>query len=146
MIRIAATYPRTAGKKFDLDLYIHKHLPWVRQKFGPYGLKKIEVDQGVEQPGGGVSPFFAIGYLYFDSLENFRKAFAAVGAEVVARRAAYTDVVPVVQIGEVMELREKTESHKINYESKNIFKKIKLGEAELKNRKTQIVKNLRRIL
>ncbi len=102
MIRIAAAYPRQTGKKFDIDYYIKTHLPMVRQKFGPFGLKKIEVDKGVESPGGGVSPFFVIGYLYFDTLANFQKGFSAVGKEIMADISIYTDVVPVIQIGEVI--------------------------------------------
>ena len=101
MIRIAAAYPRSAGKKFDMNYYIKTHLPIVWQKFGPYGLKKIEVDKGEERPGGGESPFFAIGYLYFDTLEDFRKAYISTGAEVVANISQYTDVVPMIQVGEI---------------------------------------------
>ncbi len=105
MIRIAAAYPRQAGKKFDMDYYIHTHLPMVWQKFAPFGLKKIEVDRGVEKPGGGGSPFFAIGYLYFDSLADFQKCYAAVGAEVVDNISVYTDVVPIIQVGEMESVR-----------------------------------------
>src|ERR1700733_14604403 len=101
MIRIAAAYPREPGKKFDLDYYINTHLPMVWQKFAPFGLKKIEVDRGVEKPGGGGSPFFAIGYLYFDFLADFQKCYAAVGAEVVGNIPVYTDVVPMIQVGEI---------------------------------------------
>jgi len=104
MIRIAAAYPRQEGKKFDMDYYIHTHLPMVQKKFGPFGLRKIEVDQGVEKPGGGASPFFAIGYLYFDTLENFKKCYASVGSEVVGNIPVYTDVVPMIQIGETKQL------------------------------------------
>ena len=102
MIRIAAAYPRQPGKKFDLDYYINVHLPQVQKKFGSYGLRKIEVDKGVEKPGGGESPFFAIGYLYFDTLEDFRKAYAATGKEVVGDIPIYTDVVPMIQVGETI--------------------------------------------
>jgi uncharacterized protein (TIGR02118 family) len=101
MIRVAAVYPRQEGKKFNMDYYIHTHLPQVWQKFSPFGLKKIEVDRGLEKPGGGASPFFAIGYLYFDTLENFQKCYAAVGQEVVGNIPVYTDVVPMIQAGEI---------------------------------------------
>ena len=101
MIRIAAAYVRQPGKKFDMDYYVHTHLPMVREKFGPFGLRKIEVDRGVESPGGGESPFFAIGYLYFDSLADFQKCYAAVGAEVVGNIPIYTDVTPMIQVGEI---------------------------------------------
>ena len=105
MIRIAAVYPRLEGKKFDMDYYIHTHLPMVWKKFAPFGLKKIEVDKGVEKPGGGGSPFFAIGYLYFDTLADFQKCFAAVGGEVVGKIPIYTDVLPMIQVGEVEQVK-----------------------------------------
>ncbi|MCR4338000.1 MAG: EthD family reductase [Candidatus Omnitrophica bacterium] len=104
MIRIAAAYPRNPEKKFDMDYYIHTHLPMVYHKFRPFGLQKIEVDQGIEKPGGGSSPFFAIGYLYFDKLKNFQEAYATVGAEVVGNIPAYTNVAPIIQIGEMIEV------------------------------------------
>ena len=106
MIRIAAVYPRQEGKRFDMDYYIHIHLPMVQNKFAPFGLKKIEVDKGLEKPGGEKSPFFAVGYLYFDALENFRKCYNAVGAEVVGNIPQYTDVMPMIQIGEVEKVWE----------------------------------------
>ena len=105
MIRIAAAYPRQAGKKFNLDYYIHTHLPMVWQQFSPFGLRKIEVDRGIEKPGAGESPFFAIGYLYFDNLSDFQKCYAAVGATVIANIPIYTDVTPMIQVGEVLDFK-----------------------------------------
>jgi uncharacterized protein (TIGR02118 family) len=101
MIRIAAAYPRQKGKKFDMDYYMNIHLPKVWKKFAPFGLTKIEVDRGIEKPGGGESPFFAIGYLYFNTLAQFQECYAAVGAEVVGNIPIYTDVVPMIQVGEI---------------------------------------------
>lgn len=105
MIRIAASYPRQTGKSFNMDYYLHTHLPLVAKKFGPYGLTKIEVDQGVEKPGGGESPFFAIGYLYFKDIEGFRKAYKEVGGGVIADIMLYTDVKPLIQVGDLIECK-----------------------------------------
>ena len=105
MIRIAAAYPREPGKKFDLDYYMNSHLPLVQQKFAPFGLTTIEVDQGLESPGGGESPFFAIGYLYFKDLDGFRQAYASVGASVIADISIYTDVKPMIQVGQLKEVK-----------------------------------------
>jgi len=105
MIRIAAAYPRQAGKNFDMEYYLHTHLPMVWQKFSPYGLKKIEVDRGVEKPGGGSSPFFAIGYLYFDSLADFQECYAKAGQDVVGNIHIYTDTVPMIQVGQMEKIK-----------------------------------------
>lgn len=101
MIRISAAYPREEGKKFDIDYYIQTHLPMVWEKFSPFGLIKIEVDRGIERPGGGASPFFAIGYLYFDTLANFQKCYASVGEGVVGNIPIYADVAPMIQVGQM---------------------------------------------
>jgi len=84
---------------------LHTHLPMVWRKFSPFGLRKIEVDQGVERPGGGSSPFFAIGYLYFDTLADFQKCYASAGKEVVANISIYTDVIPMIQTGEIRQVK-----------------------------------------
>ena len=102
MIRVAAVYPRQPGRKFDLDYYINVHLPDVHKKFSPFGLIKIEVDKPLESPGRDQSPFFAIGYLYFSSLVDFRKAYVSAGAQVIADIARYTDVIPMIQVGETI--------------------------------------------
>lgn len=101
MVRIAAVYLRSEGKKFDMDYYINIHLPVVCKKFAPYGLSKIEVDKPLESPGGKPSPFFAIGYLYFPTLKHFQEAYASAGSEVIADIAKYTDVLPMIQVGEI---------------------------------------------
>jgi uncharacterized protein (TIGR02118 family) len=105
MIRIAAVYPYQEGRRFDLDYYIKVHLPKVQEKFGPYGLSKIEIDKPLESHEGTRSPFFAIGYLYFPSLKDFQKAYAAVGKEVVGDIIKYTDVKPMIQVGEIEQSR-----------------------------------------
>lgn len=99
MIRIAAVYKREEGKYFDMDYYVNTHLPVVCKKFEPFGLSRIEVDKPQEAPGGGQSPFFAIGYLYFPSLKHFQDAYRAVGQEVVGDIIKYTDVKPMIQVG-----------------------------------------------
>ena len=104
MIRIAAAYPRQEGKFFNINYYVDTHLPMVWQKFSPFGLSKIEVDRGLERPGGGESPFFAIGYLYFDNLANFQQCYAAEGLEVVGNIPIYTDVKPMIQVGEMKDI------------------------------------------
>ena len=62
------------------------------------------MDTPLEKPGGGESPFFAVGYLYFDSLKGFQKAFNSVGSDVTGNIHRYTDVRPVIQVGEVRQV------------------------------------------
>jgi hypothetical protein len=37
MISVAVLYPNKAGSKFDLDYYVHRHLPLVRDRLKPMG-------------------------------------------------------------------------------------------------------------
>lgn len=106
MVRIAAVYPRAESKRFDMEYYLKVHLPVVCLKFAPYGLSRIEVDTPLESPGGLPSPFFAVGYLYFPSLSHFQRAYQEVGAEVTADWSKYTDVKPMIQVGEVEYVKE----------------------------------------
>ena len=36
-----------AGKKFDWDYYLNKHMPMAQQMLEPLGLVKLEVDKGI---------------------------------------------------------------------------------------------------
>ena len=101
MIRITAVYPRQEGKRFNLDYYRSQHLPLVFKKLAPYGIIKYEVDIPIEKPGGGESPFFAVGYLYFQKIESFRKFFKEIGNDIVGDIPKYTNVTPMIQVGEI---------------------------------------------
>ena len=80
--------------------YEHTHLPLVRHLFAPYGLVKIEVDKPLESPGGAPSPFYAVGYLYFETWEGFQQAFKEVGPTIIKSISTYTDVKPLIQVGQ----------------------------------------------
>jgi uncharacterized protein (TIGR02118 family) len=103
MVHIAILYPNQPGKKFDMDYYLSKHMPFVRQKLDPLGLLKVEVDKGVAtmQPGAP-APFVAIGHMYFNSMGDFQKAFGAHAEELMADVPNYTDIGMQVQISEVV--------------------------------------------
>lgn len=101
MIRVSIFYPNKAGSRFDLDYYLKHHMPMAIKAFGD-ALRGAIVEQGLN--GGGPEappPFSAICHLHFDSVEAFQSAFAGHGAELQADIANYTDVEPVIQIGEV---------------------------------------------
>ena len=103
MIRVTVLYAREKGKTFDIDYYITKHMPLVRRKLDPYGLKKAQVDKSVGKSDDGLSPYFAITSLYFDSVADFKKGFSAATPDLLKDLPNYTDVAPVVQLSEVVE-------------------------------------------
>jgi uncharacterized protein (TIGR02118 family) len=101
MIRVTVLYPNGPGATFDMGYYASKHMPMVQRKCGP-ACKSIAADLGV---GGGEPgskpPYLAIGYLTFDSVEAFQKAFGPHVSEIFADIPNYTNAKPVVQISEI---------------------------------------------
>lgn len=104
MIRIAVMYPNQGERRFDLDYYREQHLPLVKEKYSPYGLKNIMLDTALSTSGPQAAPYLAIGYLLFDSVEQFMRAYKAEGAEVMEDLANFTEIEPVVQISHCMEV------------------------------------------
>lgn len=102
MIRVSVLYPNEDGAKFDHDYYANTHIPMVRAKLEPGGLKKAEVDKGLAGGDGGTPPFVAAAYLFFDSVDAFQGAFGAHAEEIMGDIPNYTNLQPQVQISEVV--------------------------------------------
>ena len=102
MFRVSILYPNEPGKKFDWDHYINKHMVLAQERLEPFGLVRTEVDKAVTAEGPGASPFIGAGHLYFDSVEDFQKGFAEHGAEFMADMPNYTDIMPQIQISEIV--------------------------------------------
>lgn len=98
MIRVSVLYPRTAGKKFDMEYYKTRHMPLVKERLRP---ANIEIDAGVPNHLGEPSPYFAVGHMTFDSLEQLALSYAGAVQELHADIPNYTDIEPVVQLSEV---------------------------------------------
>jgi uncharacterized protein (TIGR02118 family) len=101
MIKVSVLYPAGESTKFDMDYYCKSHMPMVQQKLGD-ACKSIAVEQGL---GGGAPDtppvYAAMGHLYFDSVAEFKRAFAPHAAAIMADIANYTNVQPMIQISEV---------------------------------------------
>lgn len=103
MFRISVLYPTGPAKKFDLQYYRTKHMPLVEQRLKPFGLRRWEVDRGVQGGApGSTAPFVAAGHLYFDALADFQKGIDAHGKELFGDVPNYTDIAPQVQIAEIV--------------------------------------------
>ncbi|MCC6716351.1 MAG: EthD family reductase [Acetobacteraceae bacterium] len=100
MIKVTVLYP--AGPAFDMDYYLNRHTPMLREKLGT-ALTSLAIEQGV----AGIAPqgaptYQVLCHLGFANVEAFQAAFAQHGAEVMADIPNYTAARPVIQIGEVM--------------------------------------------
>ena len=101
MIKVSVFYPNEEGKKFDMEYYVNRHMPTLREKLGA-ALKGGAVEQGL----GGIKPgsrptYIAMGHLYFDSVEAFQTAFGPHGKSIMGDIPNYTDIQPTIQISEV---------------------------------------------
>jgi uncharacterized protein (TIGR02118 family) len=103
MIRVSVLYPGREGARFDHTYYKDKHMPLVQQRLGTLGLVRTEIDRGV---AGGTpnapAPYSCIGHLYFNSVDDFKKAMGTHGKEIMADVPNYTDITPQVQISEIV--------------------------------------------
>ncbi len=101
MIRVTVLYVNKPEGKFDHAYYANQHMKMVNEKLRPMGLVKSEIDKGI---GGVVAgsppPYVALGHLVFNSVEDFQKAFAAHGEEIMGDIPNYTDIEPQIQISE----------------------------------------------
>jgi len=102
MIRVSVLYPKTSDSHFDLDYYLNKHIPLVKERLTPLGLVRVGVDEGLgglasDQPAS----YADIGYLVFENIEDLQKGLAAHGAEIMSDIPNYTNVQPQIQINRI---------------------------------------------
>jgi uncharacterized protein (TIGR02118 family) len=103
MIKVTVLYANKPGGKFDFDYYINKHMKLVKEKFGPMGLVKTEVDKGLGGRGPGApAPYVAIGHMVFNSIEDFLKAEQAHGKDLGADIPNFTNIEPQFQVSEIV--------------------------------------------
>lgn len=103
MIRVNVIYPARQGARFDFDYYLKRHIPMVKDRLSGVGLSTITVDRGVGpmMPGADL-PYACVASLQFPSSESVQQALAAHGAEILGDIQNYTDIQPVMQLGEVL--------------------------------------------
>jgi uncharacterized protein (TIGR02118 family) len=102
MILVTVMYPAGAQTKFDLDYYLSKHMPLVRERWTPHGLTNTQVVKGVSKPDGSAPDFQMMALLTFGSLDNFKAAGKAHGREIFADIPNFTDTQATVQISEIL--------------------------------------------
>ena len=98
MIRIAIMYKNDQSKSFDMDYYENTHMPFVVQKYGPFGLQQIEIDKALHSTGKNPAPYIAIGYLTFSTEKAFYDAIKAQGQAIMDDLKNFTQIKPIIQI------------------------------------------------
>lgn len=102
MIKINVMYPYSEGARFDHAYYRDRHMPLVKSRLGS-ACAYYTVDKGVAGRAPGSPPtFVAVCAFVCESAEAYEAAIGPHRAEIVADIANYTDIVPLVQVSEVV--------------------------------------------
>lgn len=101
MVKVSVLYPGSTNVKFDMEYYLGKHMPLVREKSGP-ACKGVAVDEGLAGAIPGAPPtYIAMGHILYDTVEEFQKVFAEHGQALLADIPNFTNTQPVIQISEI---------------------------------------------
>lgn len=99
MFSVTALYPKTADSHFDMEYYLHKHIPLVKERLTPMGLTIVHLETGLAGATPDSPPAFVmIGHLKFNTIEEIQAALATHGPELWGDIANFTDAQPVMQI------------------------------------------------
>jgi uncharacterized protein (TIGR02118 family) len=100
MILVTVMYP--AGEAFDTDYYFKTHMPLVKDRWGPHGLKNAQAIKGMAKPDGSTPDYQMIALMTFGSMDDFKAAGKAHGKEIFADIPNFTKAQAVVQINDVL--------------------------------------------
>lgn len=101
MIRVNVLYANKPGATFDMDYYLAKHMPMLRERMGA-ALKGMTVDHGLSGGQLGIEAAYrVITALMFDSVDAFERAFTPFAGEIQGDIPRFTNITPTVQISDV---------------------------------------------
>ena len=100
MILVTVMYP--PGEKFDTDYYLKTHMPLVKDRWGPLGLKSAQAIKGVAKADGSAPDYQMIALLTFGSMDDFKAAGKAHGKEIFDDIPKFTKAQAVVQINDIV--------------------------------------------
>lgn len=102
MIMVSVIYSADSSVRFDLDYYLQKHIPLVKERWAPYGMTDVKVVRGTAKADGSAPDFRLMTLMTFTSLDAFKAAGAAHGREVSGDVANFTDKRGIMQINEII--------------------------------------------
>jgi uncharacterized protein (TIGR02118 family) len=101
MIKVSVLYPSGPNSNFDMDYYLTKHIPMVKEKLGT-ACKNVAVEEGIAGGAPGApATYLAMAHLTFESIDAFQKAFGPHADAIMGDVPNYTNAQPTVQISEV---------------------------------------------
>lgn len=106
MIKVSVRYPNLPGARFDHDYYRDRHMPLVQGLLGESCLS-YTVDRGLSAATAGSAPaYVAMCHIFSPSVDVYAAGMERGGAQILADITNYTDLVPVIQVSEVVVERE----------------------------------------
>ena len=100
MVLVSVMYPNEPESWFDLDYYLQKHIPLVKERWSPMGLEDVRLVRGVSMPNAAPPLYQVMALLSFRSMQDFQNAAGAHAQELFADIPNFTNVQPVRQISE----------------------------------------------
>ena len=97
MIVVSVLYPSDPESKFDLAYYQSSHLPLCRDLLAPMGMQSLTFYRPIATDPGAA---FQLAELRFTDLKTANAALAAHGPRTQADIPNFTDVKPIILIGE----------------------------------------------
>jgi uncharacterized protein (TIGR02118 family) len=103
MTKISILYPNREGSTFDMNYYLHTHMPMSIERLrSAKGFRGASVERGVSGAVPGSAPaYVAMCHFLFDSVGDFLTAFTPHASVLQGDMANYTDVEPTIQVNEV---------------------------------------------
>ena len=106
MIRVTGLYKDMSNSEFDFDYYMSTHMPMVKERLADFGMGNFEVEKGIVAADGGTAQYICIVHIEFSSIDDFKRGFEKHGEALAADVPNYTNIVPEMQISEIVESRE----------------------------------------
>ena len=101
MVKVSVLYPNGENKIFNMVYYCNARLPMVGKLLGD-SLKGATVEKGLGgTTPGSIAPFTGMGNMYFDSVEDFGKAFGPNAEKIMGNLPNFTNIEPIIQVSEV---------------------------------------------
>jgi len=104
MIKVTILYPNKPGSHFDVEYYLKVHMPLAVRLLGS-AIKAVSVEIGKSGATPDQPPPYAVICVFTcESVERFTEAFVPVSTDLQGDIPNYTDIEPVIQISEIIEI------------------------------------------
>lgn len=101
MVSVTVLYPKTADSQFDMDYYVNKHIPLVKERLTPIGLIGVNLLQGLAGAAPDSPPaYVVIGNLNFGTIDELQNALGTHGPELIGDIPNFTNTEPIMQISQ----------------------------------------------